>query len=84
MLTKIPHKKDTQLSNEALADLIINDALIKISQFTGLNRNKAYELLASQIKGSNNCKVTTKENAKQINVALLNQSEMQFIKQLFH
>ena len=53
MFTKIPQKADSLLSNEDVANLIVNDALAKICQLTGLNKNQSYALLAAQLIDSN-------------------------------
>jgi len=74
MFTKVTPKADSQLSNEDVANLIVGDALEKISQLTGLSQKKSFALLVNQVNY---------ERAQQIQAPLLEQSEFQFISSLF-
>ena len=81
MFTKITPTTDSQLSNEDVANLIVSDALSKISQLTGMNEQQAFALLSSQVnpQGNDNKQVTSNK----VYVPLLDQSESQFISNLF-
>jgi len=79
MFIKINPTTDSQLSNKDVANLIVSDALRKISQLTGLNEQQAYSLLSNQVNPHNNNNVTSNK----ITVPLLNHSEYQFISNLF-
>ncbi|PKI14377.1 hypothetical protein CXF71_16715 [Colwellia sp. 12G3] len=81
MFTKITPTTDSQLSNEDVANLIVSDALSKISQLTGLSKQKAFALLSNQVTPQSN---DNKQLAfKKIHIPLLDQSESQFISSLF-
>jgi len=75
MFTNITPKADSQLSNEDVANLVVGDALEKISQLTGLSQKKAFALLVNQV---------SHENTPQIQAPLLEQNECQFISSLFN
>jgi len=82
MFTKIVPKADIQLSNEDVVNLIVSDALTKISQLTGLSEQKAFALLSNQVVPQN-CdnnygKIT------EVQAPLLEQNEFQFISSLFN
>lgn len=82
MFTKIPRTADSQISNEDVASLIVGDALNKISQLTGLNHQKAFTLLSTQVSlhtGYSNHKETVKVEAP-----LLEHSEFLYISNLFN
>ncbi|HCM48486.1 MAG TPA: hypothetical protein DIS98_13650 [Colwellia sp.] len=81
MFTKITPTTDTQLSNEDVANLIVSDAMSKISQLTGMNEQQAFALLSSQVnpQSNDNSHVATKK----VYTPLLDQSESQFISSLF-
>jgi len=82
MFTKIVPKADIQLSNEDVVNLIVSDALTKISQLTGLSEQKAFALLSNQVVpqncDSNYGKIT------EVQAPLLEQNEFQFISSLFN
>ena len=82
MFTKITSATDILLSNEGVTNLIVNDALQKISQNTGLSEQQAFALLLKQVnqQHSNN---SHREMIK-IQGPLLEQKESQFISSLFN
>ena len=82
MFTKITPTADSQLSNEDVANLIVSDALEKISQLTGLNQEKAFALLANQINQSSNN--LSHDQTIKIQPPILEQNEFQFISSLFN
>ena len=75
MFTKISPTADSQLSNEDVANLMVNDALKNISQLTGLNQEQAFALLVNQVSHTKRSKV---------HPPLLEQNEAQFISSLFN
>jgi len=82
MFTKIVPTADSQLSNEDVANLIVSDALTKISQLTGLSEQKAFALLAKQVVLKNG--LDSHEEITQVQAPLLEQNEFQFISSLFN
>ncbi len=82
MFTKITPTADSQLSNSDVANLIVSDALEKISQLTGLNQQQAFALLANQVNQQSN-DVSHQHKAK-VQAPLLEQNEFQFISSLFN
>ena len=82
MFTKITSATDILLSNEGVTNLIVNDALQKISHNTGLSEQQAFALLLKQVnqQHSNN---SHREMIK-IQGPLLEQKESQFISSLFN
>jgi len=82
MFTKIVPTADSQLSNEDVANLIVSDALTKISQLTGLSEQKAFALLAKQVVLKNG--LDSHEKITQVQAPLLEQNEFQFISSLFN
>jgi hypothetical protein len=82
MFTKIVPITDSQLSNEDVANLIVSDALTKISQLTGLSEQKAFALLSDQV-AQKNCD-TSDEKVTKMQAPLLEQNEYQFISSLFN
>ena len=82
MFTKITSATDILLSNEGVTNLIVNDALQKISHNTGLSEQQAFALLLKQVnqQHSNN---SHREMIK-IQRPLLEQKESQFISSLFN
>ena len=82
MFTKITPKADSQLSNADVANLIVNDALNKISQLTGLNKQKAFALLSSQVKIHSS--EYGHEEITKVQAPLLEKNEFQFISNLFN
>lgn len=79
MFTKIIPTADSQLSNEDVANLLVSDALSKISQLTGLNAQQAFALLSTQVSPKSHDITPTR-----LQVPLLDQSESQFISSLFN
>ncbi|KGJ89527.1 hypothetical protein [Colwellia psychrerythraea] len=82
MFTKVTPKADSQLSNEDVANLIVSDALAKISQLTGLNQQRAFALLASQVNQYSDD--VSHQQITKIEAPLLEQNEFQFISNLFN
>lgn len=82
MFTKIPQTTDSQLSNEGLTNLIVNDALSKISQLTGLSEQQAFILLSSQVLQHNSD--NSQQELVKVQAPLLEQNEFQFISNLFN
>jgi len=82
MFTKIAPKADSQLSNEDVANLIVSDALAKISQLTGLSEVKAFALLSNQVAQQNYD--NSHEKITKVQTPLLEQNEFQFISSLFN
>ncbi len=80
MFTKINPTADSQLSNEDVANLIVSDALSKISQLTGLSKQQAYSLLSKQVNPHNN---DNNVPSNKMYVPLLDQSESKYISSLF-
>ena len=81
MFTKVTPTTDSQLSNKDVANLIVSDALRKISQLTGLSEQQAFALLSNQVNPHYN------DNEQlafiKVHTPLLDQSESQFISNLF-
>lgn len=82
MFTKITPATDSQISNEDVANLIVSDALSKISQLTGLCQEKAFELLSQQVNQNNNT-VNHAQEAR-VQAPILEHNEFQFISSLFN
>jgi uncharacterized protein YidB (DUF937 family) len=82
MFTKITPTTDSQLSNEDVANLILSDALSKISQLTGLSEQQAFTLLSSQVNPQSNDNKVVKFTPRP--TPLLDQNESQFISSLFN
>lgn len=82
MFTKITPTADSQLSNEDVANLIVNDALEKVSKLTGLSQQKAFALLANQVNQHSD--VISQKQSTKVETPLLEQSEFQFISSLFN
>ncbi|PKG86360.1 hypothetical protein CXF85_01265 [Colwellia sp. 75C3] len=81
MFTKIIPTTDSQLSNEGVANLVVSDALRKISQLTGLSEHQAFALLSSQVNPASNDNKVVKFTPRP--TPLLDQNESQFISNLF-
>jgi len=82
MFTKIVPAADSQLSNTDVANLIVSDALTKISQITGLSEQKAFALLSNQV-AQQSCD-NNHEKITKVQAPLLEQNEFQFISSLFN
>jgi len=82
MFNKITPTTDSQLSNEDVANLIMSDALNKISQLTGLSEQLAFALLANQV--NQKTQQNNPERLDKVHGPLLEQSESQFISSLFN
>ena len=82
MFTKISPTADSQLSNEDVANLMVNDALKNISQLTGLNQEQAFALLVNQVSQQTDQVSHTKRT--KVYSPLLEQNEAQFISSLFN
>ena len=82
MFTKITPTADSQLSNDDVANLIVNDALEKINQLTGLTQHKAFALLVEQVNKHSD-DISNKKTTK-VEAPLLEQNEFQFISSLFN
>jgi len=82
MFTKIPHTTDSLLSNEGVTSLIVNDALRKICQLTGLTEQQAFVLLSSQVTQQHNN--NGHRAIIKVQAPLLEQKESQFISSLFN
>ncbi len=82
MFTKITPTTDSQLSHEDVANLIVGDALEKISQLTGLSQENAFALLVNQVNQHGNN--LGHEKPVTIQAPLLEHNEFQFISSLFN
>jgi len=82
MFTKIPTTTDSLLSNEGVTNLIVNDALSKICQLTGLSEQQAFALLSSQVTQQH--KNSGHREIIKVQAPLLEQKESQFISSLFN
>lgn len=82
MFTKTTPKTDSQLSNENLADLLVNDAINKIMQLTGMTSKAALDLFVAQVNQQTKKIAKVKFNAYQ--QSKLEQSEYTFISSLFN
>jgi uncharacterized protein YoaH (UPF0181 family) len=82
MFTKISPKTDSQLSNENIVNLIVDDAITKISQLTGMTSKEAFALLVTEI--NQQTKPETKIKANTYQQAILEQTECKFILGLFN
>lgn len=84
MFTKAKLKSDSQLSPSEVANLLIDDALTKMSLLTGLDSQKCMALLSAQVT-KEHLKPTELTNTNAvIQSPVLEQGELQFINQLFH
>ncbi|GAW94849.1 MULTISPECIES: hypothetical protein [Colwellia] len=82
MFTKINPATDSQLSNEDVANLMVNEALNNISKLTGLNQEQAFALLLSQV--SRQTEQVSLESTSKVHSPLLEVDETQFIASLFN
>ena len=82
MFTKISSSTDILLSNEGVTSLIINDALKKISQVTGLSEQQAFALLSSQVTQQQ--RNNSHSEIIKVQGPLIEQNESQFISSLFN
>jgi len=82
MFTTITPKVDSQLSNENVANLTIDDAISKIALLTGLSQDKAFALLSAQVNHHN--KGVEHDVYAKTGLPLLEQNESQFIYSLFN
>ncbi|WP_057830585.1 hypothetical protein [Colwellia sp. TT2012] len=82
MFTKINPTTDSQLSNEGVANLMVNDALKNISKLTGLNQQQAFALFLSQVSRQSN--QVSLESTSKVHSPLLEGDESQFIASLFN
>ena len=82
MFTKTTPKTDSQLSNENLADLLVNDAINKIMQLTGMTSKAALDLFVAQVNQQTKKIAKGKFNAYQ--QSKLEQTEYTFISSLFN
>ena len=86
MFTKISPKTDSQLSNENIVNLIVDDAITKITQLTGMTSKEAFALLVTEINQQTKpeTKPETKIKANTYQQAILEQTECKFILGLFN
>ncbi|ALO34055.1 hypothetical protein CMT41_04430 [Colwellia sp. MT41] len=89
MFTKINPATDSQLSNEDVANLMVNEALNNISKLTGLNQEQAFALLLSQVSRqteqvSRQTEQVSLESTSKVHSPLLEVDETQFIASLFN
>jgi hypothetical protein len=82
MFTKISSSTDILLSNEGVTSLIVNDALKKISQVTGLSEQQAFALLSSQVTQQQ--RNNSHSEIIKVQGPLIEQNESQFISSLFN
>ncbi len=82
MFTKITPKTDSQLSNANVVNLVLNDAINKIMQLTGVPQTKAFALLVEQV--NQQTKQGVKVKAKPYQQPVLEQNEYKFISNLFN
>lgn len=79
MFTRVTPRTDSQLSNDDVANLILDDAINKLAQLTDLDKEQAYALLTKQIKSQ----INVEESAK-LATPILEVKESQFISSLFN
>ena len=79
MFTRIKPTTDSQLSNDDVANLIVDDAITKLAQLTDLSKDQAFTLLVNQIQAQ----VSIEEHQK-LAIPVLEASESQFISSLFN
>lgn len=82
MFTKITHKTDSQLSNANVVNLVLDDAINKIMQLTGVPQTNAFALLVEQV--NQQTKHVVKVKAKPYQQPVLEQNECKFISNLFN
>ena len=82
MFTKTSPKTDSQLSNENIADSLVNDAINKIMQLTGITPKAALDLFVAQVNQQTKQIAKVKFNAYQ--QSKLEQTEYTFISSLFN
>jgi hypothetical protein len=82
MFTKTTPKTDSQLSNENIADLVINDAINEIMQLTGMTSKATLDLFVAQVNQQTKNIAKVKFNAYQ--QSKLEQTEYTFISSLFN
>ena len=86
MFTKINPTAVSQLSNEGVANLIVDDAINKMAQLTGLSQEKVFALLANQLSQHSHYVSRAINHAGPVKAQapLLEQSESLFISSLFN
>ncbi len=82
MFTKISPKTDSQLSNENIVNLIVDDAITKITRLTGMTSKEAFALLVTEVNRQSEPQIKIK--AKRYQQPVLEQSECKFISGLFN
>ena len=82
MFTKITPKTDSQLSNTNVVNLVLDDAINKIIQLTGVPQTKAFAMLVEQV--NQQTKQEVKVKAKPYQQPVLEQNEYKFISNLFN
>lgn len=88
MFSKIALKSDGQLSSIEIANLLLADALKKMSELSGVNEKDALEMITAQVLAHSHVKTSRQLPSTDLpinlSMPLLEQSEVQFITQLFH
>ncbi len=79
MFTRIKPTTDSQLSNDDVANLIVDDAITKLSQLTDLTKEQAFTLLVNHIKSQ-----VSIEESQKLTTPVLEANESQFISSLFN
>ena len=84
MFTKTRLLTDSQLSPSEIANLLVEDALNKMSQLTGLDSQKCFQLISAQVTKDTDQESASTPNRFIKKTPVLDQGEVQFINQLFH
>ncbi len=82
MFTKLSTETDILLSNEAVTNLVVSDALKKISQITGLSEQQAFALLLAKVNQQHSN--SSQHDLIKVQSPLIEQKESQFISSLFN
>ena len=84
MFTKTKLLTDSQLSHSEIANLLVEDALTKMSQLTGLDSQKCFKLILAQVTTETDQECASIQTNFIAKTPVLEQGEVQFINQLFH
>jgi len=82
MFTRIKPTTDSQLSNDDVANLIVDDAITKLAQLTDLSKEQAFALLSKQVNGHLTKQVGS--SPKVLEQPILEHSEFKYISSLFN
>lgn len=84
MFTKTQLTPDSQFSPNEIANLIMEDALQKISQLTGLDSQECIQLISAKVTKDTDHANHSIQTTFITKTPILEQGEVQFINQLFH